>query len=262
MIVYVDLLFLINFWFDFILLMSVSITLKRNVSLRNIGRGALVGSLSMITLVIPFTSFTLFLFKLGLAILMVITTFSFKDKKYLIQNLSYFYMTSTILGGFIYFWQLSCNEESYGLVFGYRDFSFSLPIILLSPVILFMYIKQRKEIRHYQQIIPVTFYFKNGQNIQLNGFLDTGNKLVDPITKKKIILVNVKKLKGIVPIRSPMYVAYNSLNHHGLLKCILIDKVQFMGIESHNYLIGLSEGDLLKDGMECVLNSYCLEEMK
>lgn len=171
-------------------------------------------------------------------------------------------MTSTVLGGFLYFLNLTFSEEVNGLVFVKKDVSINYAfLILLSPLILYLYQKQRKEQSHYHQIIPVTLHFKNGQTLSINGFIDTGNKLIDPVTKKRIILLNQKKVKGIVPIRSPMYVPYHSLNHHGILKCIPIDFLEIYNKKLSNYLVGLSEQDLLKDGIECVLNSFCLEEL-
>ena len=86
------------------------------------------------------------------------------------------------------------------------------------------------------------------------GFIDTGNKLKDPITKKKIILINAQKLKGLVKIRSPMYVPFNSLNNHGLLKCISISSLKINDKTYHDYLLGISNNILLKDGIDCILN--------
>lgn len=261
MIIYLDALFFLNFFFDFLLLMTVSITLKRNAQIKRLFLGSVLGSLSTFFLFFSFNQFSLFLFKLFLAIGMNLIAFGLKDKKYFFQNLSYFYMTSTVLGGFLYFLNLTFSEEVQGMIFIKKDFSINYAfLILVSPLILFLYLKQRKEINHYQQIIPVTIYFRNGKRLSITGFMDTGNKLMDPITKKHIILVNRQKLKGIVPIRSPMYVPYHSLNHHGILKCISIDFMEIDGKKFSNYLVGLSEKDLLKDGVECILNSFYLEE--
>lgn len=261
MVIYLDAVFFLNLFFDFLLLMTVSITLKRNAKVSRIIIGSLIGTISFFTLYFSFQTISLFIFKVLLSIIMILVTFGLKDKKYLMQNLSYFYMTSTVLGGFLYFLNLSFSNEVKGLVFVQKNFSCNyLFLVIISPFILYVYNKQRKEINHYENIYPVEIHFKNGQNLLINGFLDTGNKLVDPITKKKIILINEDKIKGLVPIRSPMYVPYNSLNHHGIIRCIAIETIEIMGIQSPNYLLGLSEEDLLKDGVDCVLNSFCLEE--
>ena len=94
----------------------------------------------------------------------------------------------------------------------------------------------------------------------LNAFLDTGNKLKDPVTNKAIILVEKEHLKK-VNIRSPIYVPYNSLNNHGLLKCISPKEVEINGVSSKKYLIGISEKKFHIDGINCILNSKCLEDL-
>ena len=48
--IYLDLLFFLNFGFDFILLLVVSIILRRNVSLTRIVLGGLIGGLSIFIL--------------------------------------------------------------------------------------------------------------------------------------------------------------------------------------------------------------------
>ena len=40
-----------------------------------------------------------------------------------------------------------------------------------------------------------------------------------------------------------------------------INYIQIGNKKSHNYLIGISEGKLLRDGVDCVLNKYCKEEL-
>ena len=100
--VYVDLIIFINFAFDFILLLSVSLILKRHASLKKITLGALLGSLTILVLFVPFTTLTLFLMKVLLSILIVLVTFGYKDIKYVILNMFYFYITSIIMGGFMF----------------------------------------------------------------------------------------------------------------------------------------------------------------
>ena len=104
--------------------------------------------------------------------------------------------------------------------------------------------------------------FKNNKSVILNSFLDTGNKLKDPITKKGIILINKEVIKGKYNIRSPMYVPFNTLNNHGLLKCF---KPKYIIIDNKiydNYLIGLSDNKINIDGVDCLLNYKLMEELK
>ena len=52
MIIYIDLIFLLNIFLDFILLMSVNVILTRNTEVKRIILGSIVGGLSIILLFI------------------------------------------------------------------------------------------------------------------------------------------------------------------------------------------------------------------
>ena len=54
MIVYVEVIFIINFIFDFCLLLTVDLLLKRHVSYKRVLLGALVGEASMLTFTLKF----------------------------------------------------------------------------------------------------------------------------------------------------------------------------------------------------------------
>jgi len=80
--IYLDLVFFINFFFDFLLLLVVKILLKRNVGIKRIILGALLGATSILFLFLPLNQITLFLLKVIISILMILTTFGFQNKNY------------------------------------------------------------------------------------------------------------------------------------------------------------------------------------
>lgn len=260
MTIYVDLVFLLNLFFDFVLLLTVNNTLKRNASLKRLIFGAFMGSLTILFLFLPISSFLLFILKIFLGAFMCIISFGLKDSKYFIQNLGYLYMTSTVLGGFLYFLNLSFSESHYGLVFTYDTISINyLFLVIFSPIMLYIYVKQRREVHHYEKYYPVTIYFLNGKKVTLNSFLDTGNTLTDPLTKKKIVVVNKSKIPD--SKTRFYYVPFQTVKSHGVMKCMKIKAIEISGCTSTNYLVGIGEGDFLQDGIDCLLNSYCLEDL-
>lgn len=264
MVIYIDLLFVINFIFDFFLLLTVNITLKRYVRIYRLILSALFGSISLISLLIPINSILLSLLKIGMGIMMSFIAFGYKNIRYTCYNILYLFMTSIILGGFLYFLKIKFSYENKGLVFYYQGLSIPyIFLILISPFILFVFIKSikvLKEIKNYYY--KVRIIFEDNLEIITTGFLDTGNKLKDPVTNKPIILLNKKLLKGKINIRSPMYIPYNSLNHHSLLECVKPTKIIVNKIEIKNYLIGLSETSFKLNGIECLLNYKILEDIK
>jgi len=247
--IYLDLLFILNFIYDFLLLLTVSITLKRNISLKRIVFGALIGALSTFIILIPINKYLLFILKIITSLIMIIITYKFKDIKYFFNNIVYLYMCSVILAGFLYFLKLEFNNMCY------------LISLSIAPLILYLYVKEQRELKkivNYYKKVIITL--KNNKIIELNGFVDSGNKLKDPITNKYIILVNKKIIKGIYNIRSPMYVPIKTVNKNSLLECIPVNKIEIDSKTYNNYLLGLSDTFTGFDGVECLLNYHLLEE--
>lgn len=262
MTIYVDLVAFLNFAMDFLLLLTVNIVLKRHTKISKMLLGALIGSITLVFLFLPISNICFFFLKIVISFFMCFITFGFENAKYTIQNMTYFYMTGTVLGGFLYYLNLEFSYKHEGIIFFHHGLSINfLFLIIISPIILYIYIRSERKLKsqyaHYYKLIIT---FKNDRKIVLNAFLDTGNKLIDPITKKAIILVEKEYIKE-GNIRSPIYVPYHSLNHKGLLKCVIPKQIELNGICSKNYLIGVSEEKFQIEGIQCILNSKCLEDL-
>ena len=249
MVVYLDLLLILNFIYDYLLLMTVTIVLKRNTSWKRLLVGALIGMISTLIIFIPLNEYILFILKIIIGIIMIIVTYQYKDFKYTINNIIYLYMCSVILGGFLYYLKIEFNNFAYPIT------------LLIAPLILYLYIKEQRKLRQvlnfYKKVIIT---FKNNKQIELNGFIDSGNKLKDIITNKYIIIINKKSIKGIYNIRSPMYVPIKTVNKNSLLTCISIKNIMIDNKVYHNYLLGITEEFNSSDGIECLLNYHLLEE--
>jgi stage II sporulation protein GA (sporulation sigma-E factor processing peptidase) len=259
---YLDIIFLLNFLFDLILLSSVSIILRRNIDFKHLLLGAIIGGLSIFLLFIPLSSLTLFLFKIIISLVMVLVTFGFRDLKYTSRNLFYLYTSSIILGGFLYFLNVEFSYKQEGLIFYHNGLSVNvIVLIFLSPIIIYTYVKQGLLLKNnYANYYEVDLYFKDGTVKKLNAFLDTGNNLVDPYKKRPIILVNEKDINFNYDEYTSLLVPYDSLNNHGLLKCIIIEKIDIVGVGiKRNVLIGISKEKIRIDGINCILHTKLLE---
>lgn len=247
MTIYIDLVILLNYFFDSLILLTVNTTLKRNISLKKILFVSLLGELSLLGFLLS-NKYLLIILKLEISLILNILTFKYKDIFYTVTNVLYFYMVSIILGGFIYY--LKLNNLSYFF------------ILLLVPLILYLYIKQNLNMKTtINKTYPLTIYFPNKRKLSLTGFVDTGNKLRDPVTKKWVVLVNKKLLQGVIRIRTPIYVPYHSLNNKGLVECIKPEKLVIEGKEYTNFLIGLMDSKVMINSSDCILNLEILEEL-
>ncbi len=238
--IYVDLLLLLNFILDLIILMSVKIILKRNTTLFRIILSSFIGSLTILILFIKINSLQLFIIKIFLSIIMNIVAFKYKNIKYLFKNLLFFYISSIILGGSVYFLNINFSYR-INLIF----------LIILSPIIIYIYIKQVKELKNnYNNYYELTIYFKDNKTKKYIGYLDTGNKLKDPYKNRPIIILNY--FKNNYP---KILVPCNTINNKDLLECFSIDKIFINNKYIKNVLIGLSKNKINIDGVDCILNS-------
>lgn len=259
--VYIDLVFLLNLYLDFLLLLTASIVLKRNVSLKRIFLGSCVGSFTIFFLFFKVISLFLFFFKMIIAILMVIVAFKYENLRYTFNNLIYFYMISIILGGFLYYLNIEFSYTPVGLFFVRHKLNVNaIFLIIISPIILYLYVHQTKKMKSsYSLSYKVKIVLKNEQEYELNGFLDTGNKLVDPITNKPIILLE----EGIIneQVNNFYYIPFHSLNNNNLLKCLRPKYIEIENKKFNNYLVGISDKKFALDGVKCILNNKLLEEL-
>ena len=252
MIVYLDLVFFINFFFDLILLITVKIVLKRNIKFIRIILGSLIGALSIFLLFIKINSFTLFLFKILISVIMLLVTFGKKDKSYFIKNFIYLYFISIILGGFLYYLNLEFSYKNIGIVFFHNGYSINfILLIILSPIILYLYVKQNKELRfinnYYHQ---VEFNYKN-KKYKYTSYLDTGNTLYDPYTHTPIILLYSK----VIRISNPIYIPYNTVNDTGLLEGFKINEIRIDNkIINKKVIIAITTKPFKMDGVDMLLH--------
>ena len=81
--IYVDLIILLNFFLDFLLLLSVGLILRRNTKIYRMIIASLIGGLSILSLFIKMSSFELFILKVFISVVMILVSFGFKNLKIL-----------------------------------------------------------------------------------------------------------------------------------------------------------------------------------
>lgn len=249
MTVYIDLVCIINFIYDFLILLTVSFTLKRNRKIYYYILSSLIGVLSIFLLFLKINNIVLFLLKILISVIMVIVAFGYKSIKYTISNIIYFYMTSIILAGFLYL--IKGNSSNFNLNY--------IVLLIIGPIILFIYYKSNKKLKNtYSDYYKIKIVFDNVE-YNLVSFYDNGNILKDPISRKSIIIVENSRLEKIYNIRSPVYVPVITVKGTHLMKCFKPSYIILNDKKIYNYLIGESSIKF-SDGVECLLNKSLKED--
>ncbi|MBR3523079.1 MAG: sigma-E processing peptidase SpoIIGA [Bacilli bacterium] len=249
--IYLDLIMILNFFFDLILLLSVAIILKRKIKYERLIISSFIGGLSILGLFISFNSLTLFVYKFLISVLMVIICFKFQNLKYFFNNLLFLYINSIVLGGFLYFLNIEFSYKREGLVFYHHGLSINFIIlIILGPLIVYLYVKQIKKLKNnYNNYYSVDIFFNN-QTYTYTGYIDSGNNLF----YKGIPVILIDKKKIIFKIKEFSYMPYQALNYTGLLKLVKIDKVKIKE-EIYKCYLGIMDNDIKIDGVDILLNN-------
>lgn len=233
--IYLDLLFILNFIIDFILLLTVSIIMKRKTTIWRLLLSSLIGSLTIIVLFIKINLYQMFLIKIYISIIMILLAFNKYDFKYVINNLTCFYISSILLGGTIY--ALKIQGMHIILLF------------IISPIILYIYVKNNKmQKTKYINYYKIQLFIKK-QQLNLIGYMDTGNNL----TSKGTIVI-ISNIKNNFKVKKH-YIPYQTINGVSLLECIKIDKliIEHYGIYQ-NIFLGFSQ-NIKIDGVDVILNN-------
>lgn len=257
--IYIDLILLLNFGFDFLLLLSVTIILKRNTEIYRLLLGAFIGSISVLTLFIKINSLELFLIKIIISILMCLISFKFKKIKYTLKNILYLYISSIILGGTLYLLNIEFSYKNQGIIFYKNKMSINMIIlVIISPIIIYIYTKECKNMKNnYSNYHKVEIKIRD-KIIKCTGYIDTGNKLKDPYKKRPIILMNNNYLENnykkiIVPV--------HTIAGTNLIECTKINELKIDNkIIKKETLLGFINRKIEIDGIECLLNNEIMEE--
>lgn len=257
--IYLDYVFLINFLFDFILLLGISIVLKRSVSKLRLFFGSLFGGLSFFIILFNISSTVFFFLKMILAILMIIITFSYKDFKYTLNNFIYLIILSVLMGGFLHLVNIEIGYSHVGMLFFTNGKSLNLLLLIfMALLVVIIYSKYIRKVKRDDKNKYLTTLFIDKKELKLTGFLDTGNELM--YFGKPVLILN-KNISLNLDNKEILYIPFTTLNSNGVMKCIKLEKIfiEEKGFFENIYLAISNDKFHLKD-TDIILNINLWEE--
>ena len=250
--IYIDVILFINFAFDFLLLFTTNIILKRKVKILRLILSSIIGSLSVLTLFININSIELFLIKILISCLMILISFGKKD---FLKNITYLYFVSIILGGFLYFINMQTSYKNEGLIFFNNGFSINIIVLLiLSPIIFIYYYKQSRYFEDTLSNVHTIEVELDEKTYNYRAYLDTGNKLYEPFKNREVIILYDKKLYD--NLEYYIIIPFTTLTEKGILKGkvakrIIIDNKHIF----NNVVIGITNKEFNLDKSEVILHA-------
>ncbi|WP_100011041.1 sigma-E processing peptidase SpoIIGA [Lentibacillus sediminis] len=199
MTIYLDAVWALNFFLDMMLLMLTQALARDGTGRIRIAAGALIASLLVpVTIYFPDSFFSSPLGKFLYSIIIIICAFGYSNLYRMAKLLGLFYFVTFAIGGGLiavhFLFRNPFGVSADGILTynsGYGD-----PISWLFVAACFpaaWYFTKSRMDKHgnekirYDQLCPVTIQLNN-QGFSTTGYIDSGNQLTDPLTKKPVII--------------------------------------------------------------------------
>lgn len=255
---YIDVLFLVNFMMDYLLLLMVRKILSCQASHWNLCVGSVVGAAGMCAVVILPVPHTLLRFVLLHALVnmgMLRAGLKIKGGKQFLRGLAALYTGSFLLGG-IFEW-MGQYVRTAGLFFASAAASYALG----QGVWRFITYLQRVEAYRCK----VTLYV-SGKCRTVDAFVDTGNGLSDPLTREPVCILGKRRAEELLGDGEDLtlrYIPYCSVGERdGVIPAVRFEKMCIHRAEDNWVeapVIGICEQEIFPSGeYEMLLNPRIL----
>lgn len=276
--VYVDVLFVINFIINIILLKICSVFMKNHTSALRLTLASTVGSVYAVCMFFPDISFFYILpFKFAVSLIMIKIIYSRAGFLKLIKFTAVFYLVSFTFAGIllalIYLGNIS-SQSPYAFENGVFYFDVSLKMILWASVICCVIIWTASAIFKRNKVLGIKTLkiTMADRTCEIAALSDTGNLLTDPITGESVVIAEKKYLEKLFSEGLPdieniknskikmRLIPYSSLgNSNGVMLGFIPDEVAIDGKIITGVIIASSPNALsVKDEYNALFNPNIL----
>ncbi|SDW05171.1 stage II sporulation protein GA (sporulation sigma-E factor processing peptidase) [Marininema mesophilum] len=211
MVVYADVVFLLNLCIDFLLLWLMTAIRRQHPSLLRILCAAILGAgYAVFQLWQPLTFSYTFYGKLLFSMLMVWVAIGYHSLVAYLRSLGIFYLISFVTGGGMfalhYFLgsgvhagggSLFSLSSGWGSPISWVFVLVAFPIVWLYTRFSFRSLADRQVVNDHLAKVRVQW---GDVKLELMGLIDTGNQLRDPISRTPVILVEVEEWGRVLPV--------------------------------------------------------------
>ena len=225
MTLYVDVLFVVNFFITYLLLLLTKLFVKENVKTSRLLISSFVGgAYSLVILADELHFLITAIGKIFISAVIILIAFGFKRATVFIKTLAIFYFSNMLLLGVILALWLLFKPQ--GIAIHNDVLYFDIPARALLISALFAYLIALLVVKLYNrtvgknEIYSLTI-FKNGEELHMFAFADTGNKLKEPFSDYPVIVVDGSKIS----FDAERVIPFNSVGGEGVLKAFKPDKI-------------------------------------
>lgn len=250
---YIDVLFLVNFLMDYILLLVTKKVLRISSSYGRICLGALLGAFltCLVTAVgIPFTFIKVILFYVLIPSAMLAAGIPLRSPDGFLRALITIYISGFLVGGI--FEYLNQYVQAGSLFFALAMASYYLASGILKMLALLF---------HFGEVHCLVILQLDGESCEAKAIMDTGNHLKDEVSGKAVSIISRRLAEKLFVRGMPegiRYIPYRTIGKgNGLIPVAPIDRICIAGREEQQVeqpMIAISEDSSFGNGYDVILN--------
>lgn len=265
MVIYVDTLFVTNFFMTFFLLLITSRLAKKSTKTVRLVLASLVGgAYSLIILAGELPSFVIVMSKLLSALVIILIAFKFyRAKSFFITYAIFFFSSLVSLGvviGICYFLNTKYIAINNSTVY----FDISSRVLVLSGFLAYalssLIVRLHNRFLSSKELYTLVIEH-NGNTETMLAFADNGNRLHEPFSNSPVIVAKRSRLDYMLNDTIVRYVPISTASSSSILQAFKPDKILLKtqkGSEViENAYIALSD-DINSDGFSAILNPEIL----
>jgi len=205
MILYFDVVFLINLLMNFMILYFVAVMLNLKKSFGRLLLGATCGCLFLLSFLSErFMVLQSFIAKIVISAVMILVSFHPYCFREFFKSLCLFYVISFMMGGGVlaFFYLLNLRQNILTNILVINNISVPWWILLVSAFVVFLFLKYLWPlligIFSKDKFLAFLTIVIDDKPLEVTGLIDTGNELYDPLSNYPVIIVEFGAVKDIL----------------------------------------------------------------
>jgi stage II sporulation protein GA (sporulation sigma-E factor processing peptidase) len=272
MVVYIDVLIIVSFYINYLLLRATAVIIRKGVKRGRIIAGALVGSLSALIIFLPeMGNVTILIVRVVSAVIMVAVSYDTEGFRDLYKTSLLFFFVSFVFAGIEYAVASMLGGQSaiwHNSVF---YVNISLVTLVISTIISYAVLWLIR--RHYDGSNAADGKYtvtveNSGIIATFSAISDTGNNLIDSFSGKPVIIVPMERLSelvdqqtvrkmidcdyihdSVIPPKGWRLIPFSTINSNGLIPAFCPGKIYLRSENDKktrliDAYIGISEADM------------------
>lgn len=272
MIIYADILVIINIYITYFSLKATARILHLGYKTKRIIAAAVLGGISALSAVIPLSFIPSVLIRFALTSAITIVAFGFPGIKTLVFRSMVNLASATLVCGITILLRECTGSDIFGAARGYPYMNISAVTLILATTVVYITITVFRRISDKpmeNEIVKLKICHK-GKTAEISAFSDSGNNLRDYITGKPVIICRKDKICELIPDYdneddfSPCtrLIPFSSVGGSGIITAFSPDSVTVCRSDGRektvDVLIGTGGESLRNEKFDAILNPKIL----